>query len=537
MLPIPVAGTDFLEKAAPQNRLLLFAGAIFSIVIEVYNTLLVLFFPNPDIELHNSRIYLYFYLFFALFCVVLLALDRKWKNKPLLVRHRLYMTGGSVFLLWQLLMSMYDLSVDGMVGNSTFITIMVGFAALFIMRPLYALCHIGLASLIFLFYLVWLLGPAKAVSFTMTTCLCVVIYLLRYRSLRGALSQARLLDDVQHELSEAQQGFRLSAEQYQMIQEHGGHITFAWDLRSDWIRFSKGWSVVFGQPERIEHFQRYVQGLRRVDASQKEKLLACIRNVKHGVVYQNMELKLPLQDDRPCWFDVHVITQTDASGEPAYGIGLLEDITARRNAIAQLEQEVKMDPFTGILNKTAVERYGERMLTGLQPGGLLVMLLLDVDHFKEINDKFGHPAGDQVLKSVADRLRSEAPVGARVGRIGGDEFVVLYLVDTAQHPVPVGEDPLRTLLHIREFRQFYQYAEGLMRSKAIRWQGTSVEVHCSVGLSAADSDTWTYAELYRQADFALYQAKRSGKRQLRCSFEFGRKKQKDTCKIHSDVLI
>lgn len=537
MLWTRASGLDFLTRAVSNNRLVLRAGAIFAIVVEVYNTLLVLCFPNPGIGLHNSRIYLNFYLFYILFCAALLAFDRRWKDKPLLIRHRLYMVCGSVFVIWQLLFSMYDLSVNGMVGNSTFITIMVGLAALFIMRPLYALLHLGLGSLIFIFYLDWLVGPAKAISFTMTACLCGVIYVIRYRSLCEELSQARLLDDVRNELREAQQGFRLSAEQYQMIQEQGGHITFAWDIRSDWIRFSKEWSTAFGQPELIEHFQKYVYGLKTVDARQKEIILTCIRNVRQGVVYQNQELQLPLLKGGMGWFDVRVITQTNASGEPVYGIGMLEDITARKEAISQLEQEIKMDPFTGILNKAAIERYGENRLKGLHPGEMLAILVLDVDNFKAINDRFGHPAGDYVLKRVADRMRKEAPVGARVGRIGGDEFVVLFLFHVPQQLGKDGEEPLRSMLRIKEFRRFYQYAESLMRGKSeVKWQGISIDVHCSVGVSAADSSAWTYAQLYRQVDQALYEAKRAGKKQLKCNFAFERKKQPATCKNQEDVL-
>ena len=70
--------------------------------------------------------------------------------------------------------------------------------------------------------------------------------------------------------------------------------------------------------------------------------------------------------------------------------------------INQLEREAKMDLFTGLLNKSAVEYYGARKIKELKAGELLGILILDMDDFKKVNDIYGHPVGDYVLKEVAD---------------------------------------------------------------------------------------------------------------------------------------
>lgn len=179
---------------------------------------------------------------------------------------------------------------------------------------------------------------------------------------------------------------------------------------------------------------------------------------------------------------------------------MLANITDQKQKISQLEKEIHMDLFTGVLNKAAIESYGHRKLKELPEGKILAILILDMDDFKRINDRFGHPMGDYVLKEVAKIMRQKAPVGARAGRIGGDEFIVLFLTDSLE--------------------EFCVYARTLVDMVSqIEWNGTCIGASCSIGLSAADSREWDYAKLYEAADKALYQAKREGKHRFCCQIE------------------
>lgn len=189
------------------------------------------------------------------------------------------------------------------------------------------------------------------------------------------------------------------------------------------------------------------------------------------------------------------------NGKPSHGIGILSDITEQKETILQLEREIQMDLFTGLLNKTAIEHYGTKKLQNLQKGKILAMLILDMDNFKSINDSFGHPVGDYVLKKVADIMHQKAPVKARVGHIGGDEFAVLLLTDD--------------LSVIKKFA-----IELIEDISNIRYNGTDVGVSCTIGISAADSDKWTFPMLYKAADDALYKAKSKGKNQIVCEGEY-----------------
>jgi diguanylate cyclase (GGDEF)-like protein len=126
------------------------------------------------------------------------------------------------------------------------------------------------------------------------------------------------------------------------------------------------------------------------------------------------------------------------------------------------------------------------------------LLMIDLDHFKHINDQFGHPCGDMVLKEVASVLQAEVRSSDLVGRYGGEEISILL--------------PETDILSAR------QVAEKLRRaieSHVFDYQGTSVDVTASIGVSACQSgDGQSWQALLNQADEALYRAKESGRNRV-----------------------
>ena len=255
----------------------------------------------------------------------------------------------------------------------------------------------------------------------------------------------------------------------------------------------------FDYPEFISSFSQQIKNLDSIDEEQKNILIDCIENIKKGVNFQKYELFFPLSTGKSRWFEVRIITQKNSNGEPTIGIGILSDITELKEKITQLEEEIRRDLFTGLLNKTAIEYYGERELKNLKNGDLLAMMIIDMDDFKNINDRYGHPAGDHVLKEVANIMRNTAPSGTRIGRIGGDEFIALLVT--------------------KDVFKFCNYGNELLSQiPQIRWNDIDLDVNCSIGVAFADSNEYTYFDLYKKTDNALYQAKQVGKKQMKCDF-------------------
>ena len=155
-------------------------------------------------------------------------------------------------------------------------------------------------------------------------------------------------------------------------------------------------------------------------------------------------------------------------------------------------REAVLDPLTGLLNRAALlARFDElEQLAGHGEHASLGMLVADLDHFKDVNDRHGHPAGDAVLQDVAYALRKALRAFDLCYRIGGEEFVVLLPGADLEHTVEVGER---------------------LRAAVAESRTGDIAVTMSLGAVAARGSEVRFAELYRDADVALYEAKRAGR--------------------------
>jgi diguanylate cyclase (GGDEF)-like protein/PAS domain S-box-containing protein len=175
----------------------------------------------------------------------------------------------------------------------------------------------------------------------------------------------------------------------------------------------------------------------------------------------------------------------------------LNDITERAQLHRQVEQMSNTDPLTGALNRRAMTLYGEREIqSACRSQRNLSLILLDVDSFKQINDRFGHQSGDDVLKAMVQSIREQTRANDLIFRYGGDEFVVV-LHETEK------SEALKTAERIRD---------GLARLSVGAEHGAPMAVQVSLGVTNLSPDDSLEAMLHR-ADQALYQAKSAGKNQ------------------------
>ncbi|MET7875455.1 putative bifunctional diguanylate cyclase/phosphodiesterase [Micromonospora profundi] len=177
--------------------------------------------------------------------------------------------------------------------------------------------------------------------------------------------------------------------------------------------------------------------------------------------------------------------------------------TAVRNAQAYAElarvadehaYAASHDALTGLANRRHLLDQGTEQLTTRHADGVTALVLIDLNHFKEVNDTLGHAAGDQVLVQVADRLRNAAQGSDLVARLGGDEFAVLLRGLPAPAIAAHRAETLLAALH-----------------EPFDLDGMRISVEASGGISVAPA-SGGMAELLRRADVAMYQAKRAGQR-------------------------
>jgi diguanylate cyclase (GGDEF)-like protein/PAS domain S-box-containing protein len=176
------------------------------------------------------------------------------------------------------------------------------------------------------------------------------------------------------------------------------------------------------------------------------------------------------------------------------------DVTERREAEAQLELLAYRDPLTALPNRALLlDRIDAALTASRHDHGLVALLLLDLDHFKVINDSMGHEAGDVLLCAISERLRRTVRPGDTVGRLGGDEFVVLC--DSIED-----DDTARAIAQ--------RLADAL--SEPFTIAGREIHASCSVGVAIAHAGTASSTDLLRDADSAAYRAKELGRG--RCEF-------------------
>ncbi|MNR03601.1 Response regulator PleD [compost metagenome] len=168
-----------------------------------------------------------------------------------------------------------------------------------------------------------------------------------------------------------------------------------------------------------------------------------------------------------------------------------------REHLEEQRQKALLDPLTGLPNRAAwSERVEREMLEWQAHGGHLAMAILDLDHFKRINDSYGHLAGDKVLKIVADQLRKRLRSGDFIARFGGEEFVLLMPQTSPAAAAQIAE-VLRATVEACPFH----------------FKGERVVITTSIGLGAFRSGE-RGDQVLKRADAALYRAKESGRNRV-----------------------
>lgn len=242
---------------------------------------------------------------------------------------------------------------------------------------------------------------------------------------------------------------------------------------------------------------RLAAWLRRVHPDDRDDFVQGWRGALSGAE----ELKQRYRFCRPRgewrWLEVHA-SRVTLAGRPLGFVGLVQDITERHERERRQRWEAEHDPLTGCLNRRGFER---RLAAACEAGrrrddAALALILLDLDHFKVVNDSAGHAAGDEMLQRVSDLLREAVRDEDAVARLGGDEFAIL-LGATREAVVREVAERLRTRL--AELR--FAYA------------GHTFTTSASLGVALHEPDEDGRA-LMERADRASYRAKQEGRNRV-----------------------
>ncbi len=234
-------------------------------------------------------------------------------------------------------------------------------------------------------------------------------------------------------------------------------------------------------------------GRQMADLISEDDQLTFLKHLEHqGVDLGPGEVNLKASNGTivPARFSIGKI---DYEGKPADVIALL-NISDRKRDEAKIQHLAYHDPLTDLPNRSLLrDRLTQSINAARRPGYHLALFCLDLDRFKQINDLFGHAAGDELLMQVTKRLRNQTRSGDTLARIGGDEFVVVASFERL--------DDIAILARrlIEALTQPFMLTAGL------------AEIGVSIGIAVYPEDGTDQEELMRTADLALYRAKHEEK--------------------------
>lgn len=482
---------EFINVSWYRNHISAFILAVIGAFIQVFNIFRVLVLSKSGLTTLNNIIYFSFYLVMLVICITYLV-SQIWLRKD---RYKSYLFDSVnilLFVLWNLGLNIYDTYSAESIKISVIIICLMAYATLFIYKPGYML------SILFISYFVMITStarfyePGSLINVTIALMFSCIISVNRFFNIICNIKQKQNIKDINKVLKEEEERFKLTCEQYDMLLKYTNDILFVWDLDKNLIKFSDNWHDLFGFPIRINNFTDWIKGNENFVEKKHNDISNMLARLKKGELHYESEVLIKNLSDIKAWYKMKVINQFDKNGYSRFCMGILNDITPQQKTIIELEHEIRKDPLTGVLNKTAFELRVNKILKSETNLEKAVLIVLDLDDFKNINDKFGHPCGDYVLKETAYILTNSFDKEAEIGRIGGDEFAIF-------------------LKNISD-KMLYETAIWIIESMdKIYWQGEKINTSCSMGAVYLKKEINEYTQLYYEADDAMYTAKKLGK--------------------------
>jgi diguanylate cyclase (GGDEF)-like protein/PAS domain S-box-containing protein len=216
-----------------------------------------------------------------------------------------------------------------------------------------------------------------------------------------------------------------------------------------------------------------------------------------------VESSLRHKDGSIVWVLTNAFVRFDSSGQPVSIEGLARDISERKRMEDQLMTLSRTDGLTGAYNRSHFMEKSEEVINMMRryqhPASMMVA---DLDHFKSINDRYGHHAGDLALKAFTNVCRQEIRESDILGRLGGEEFGLMLPETTIQHAQVLAERIRKAAAAI-----------------AITLDDQTIRVTVSIGLVELSTEDATLDSVMRRADLAMYQAKAGGRNQVVTAME------------------
>ena len=323
-------------------------------------------------------------------------------------------------------------------------------------------------------------------------CLSLLLTLLAWLLGNGRERALALAATMTQELRESERRWAFAL-------EGAGDGVWDWNLYTRVALTSKRWNEILAckNAEQAHSIDEW-EGL--IAPDEREAVMAAISQCIAAPAEKNatcvVEHRVRCYDGQWKWILFRgMVVERDDDGEPLRLIGTISDISDRKASEERIQHMAQHDTLTDLPNRALFsDRLRHELARAKRKDEHVGLIFLDLDNFKPINDNFGHAVGDRVLQIVAGRLKESVRASDTVGRIGGDEFIVLLpSLSNRADAAPLAEKIRLTL------RQPFSV------------DGRTIQISCSLGVAVYPDDGQDEVELSKNADQALYRAKAAGR--------------------------
>lgn len=316
---------------------------------------------------------------------------------------------------------------------------------------------------------------------------------------------------------------------YDYAMNAAGEGIWDWDITKGLVTHNQTWCDILGYDDALVHPLDFFANL--VHKDEALNMQAQLNKALSGESDYESEHRIRRIDGSYIWaYDRGRVVERDENGEPLRMVGSFSDVTSRReaeeklqavrnklektnamleqlvdertselvNLNLQLEEMLRKDALTGIANRLAADDFLDRKFEYLKNGGdPFVLMLIDIDHFKRVNDTYGHPIGDRALRHLAKEMSSTLGDNDFLARFGGEEFLLVRSANNRQEALEWAENLC------------YRIASSAVPHKE------PIKLTISIGMLFVDNKDLPIHEVFRITDEYLYQAKNDGRNCVR----------------------
>ncbi len=313
-----------------------------------------------------------------------------------------------------------------------------------------------------------------------------------------------------------QEDLRQCLERYQVAVQREGSIVFEWNVLTDRFLTSGNWELKLGYQPR-SYLQKALENSTRIYPLDMKNILQSIRSIRDGALREETESRLINADGQYRWQRAKAAVQLGGDGRPCRVIGVISDVEEEKQAAQELADQAKRDGLTGLFHKEVARERIDVRLAAMEESEAAAMLVLDVDGFRRVNDRYGHVFGDAVLSELAGVVKRTYRDGEISARIGGDAFLVFLPSVFSQNTVLEG-------------------AHRLLETCGNAAEHSGRAISCSVGIAMAAAHGSDCETLLQRCGHALCRAKEAGGGiALLCDGDFAEENGKDAELSYAEI--